>query len=111
LHQKILIATDAILVNTEFGTRVVKITPAHDPNEDDWGKRYDLEFITVLSEDGAINAHGNNLVVEKVRYAARIAIEKDLDEKRLYHGKVQNKMRLGLCSSSGDVLEPMITSQ
>ena len=46
-----------------------------------------------------------------MRYDARIAIEKDLDEKGLYHGKVQIKMRLGLCSSSGDVLELMITSQ
>lgn len=65
----------------------------------------------MLTEDGAINGVGNSEFEGMMRYDARIAVEKALEEKGLYHGKVPNKMRLGLCSRSGDVLEPMITPQ
>lgn len=46
-----------------------------------------------------------------MRYDARIAMEKALETKGLYHGKEPNKMRLGFCSRSGDVIEPMLTPQ
>jgi valyl-tRNA synthetase len=108
--RRIPIITDAELVDMSFGTGAVKITPAHDPNDYECGKRHNLEFITVLTPDGAINFNGSQFE-GMMRYDARIAVEEALKEKGLYVGKEPNKMRLGLCSRSGDILEPMITPQ
>jgi len=109
--RKIPIVLDPVLVDMSFGTGAVKITPAHDPNDYECGKRHNLEFITILTPDGAINHHGGEEFEGMMRYDARIAIEEALDKKGLLKGKEPNKMRLGLCSRSGDILEPMITPQ
>jgi valyl-tRNA synthetase len=101
---------DDVLVDMSFGTGAVKITPAHDPNDYLCGKRNDLEFIVMLTEDGKIAANGGDFA-GMMRYDARIAIEAALKEKGLLRGKEDNKMRLGLCSRSGDVIEPMLTPQ
>jgi valyl-tRNA synthetase len=108
--RRIPIIQDSTLVDMSFGTGAVKITPAHDPNDYECGKRHKLEFITVLSPDGAINFNGSQFE-GMMRYDARIAVEEALAEKGLYVGKEPNKMRLGICSRSGDILEPMITPQ
>ncbi|CAI5713249.1 unnamed protein product [Hyaloperonospora brassicae] len=108
--RRIPIVLDPILVDMTFGTGAVKITPAHDPNDYECGKRNDLEFINVLTDDGAINENGGEFA-GMMRYDARIAVEKALDAKGLYHGKVDNKMRLGVCSRSGDVIEPLVKPQ
>ena len=78
--RKIPIITDAELVDMEFGTGAVKITPAHDPNDYECGKRHNLEFITVLTEDGAINHNGSEFE-GMMRYDARVAMEDALQEK------------------------------
>lgn len=109
-NRRIPIITDAVLVDMSFGTGAVKITPAHDPNDYEVGKRHNLEFITMLASDGSINEHGAPFT-GMMRYDARLAVEEALKEKGLYVGKEPNKMRLGLCSRSGDILEPMITPQ
>jgi len=109
-HRRIPIICDPELVDMEFGTGAVKITPAHDPNDYECGKRHNLEFITILDENGAINDKGSEFA-GMMRYDARIAVEAALTEKGLFKGKEPNKMRLGICSRSGDVLEPMITPQ
>ncbi|KAL7504799.1 hypothetical protein ACHAXN_004508 [Cyclotella atomus] len=108
--RRIPIICDGTLVDMTFGTGAVKITPAHDPNDYECGKRHNLEFITVLTPEGAIN-HNGSPFEGIMRYDARIAVEEALKEKGLYVGKEPNKMRLGLCSRSGDILEPMITPQ
>ena len=56
--RKIPIVADDILVDMNFGTGAVKITPAHDPNDFEVGKRHGLEFINVLTDDGSLNARG-----------------------------------------------------
>merc|ERR1712232_1437004 len=84
----------------------------NDPNDYECGKRHSLEFICILTPDGAINTNAGAPQFEgMMRYDARIAVENALSEKGLLIGKTPNKMRLGLCSRSGDVLEPMITPQ
>lgn len=108
--RRIPIVCDADLVDMEFGTGAVKITPAHDPNDYECGKRHSLEFINMLSPDGSINDNGSQFS-GMMRYDARIAVEEALKEKDLFKGKEPNKMRLGLCSRSGDILEPLITPQ
>ena len=50
-------------VDLEFGTGAVKITPAHDPNDYEVGKRHNLEEITVLNEDGTMNEVAENIQV------------------------------------------------
>ncbi|DAZ94841.1 TPA: hypothetical protein N0F65_012530 [Lagenidium giganteum] len=108
--RRIPIVLDAELVDMNFGTGAVKLTPAHDPNDYECGKRHGLEFINVLTDDGAINENGGQFA-GMMRYDARIEVEKALAAKGLYHGKEDNKMRLGLCSRSGDVVEPLVKPQ
>jgi valyl-tRNA synthetase len=79
--RKIPIITDPELVDMSFGTGAVKITPAHDPNDYECGKRHNLEFITVLTPDGAINHHGGPEFEGMMRYDARIAMEEALEKK------------------------------
>lgn len=79
-NRRIPIVCDAELVDMEFGTGAVKITPAHDPNDYECGKRHNLEFICILTEDGAINQHGAPFE-GMMRYDARIAVEEALQEK------------------------------
>jgi valyl-tRNA synthetase len=110
VDRKIKIITDAELVDMNFGTGAVKITPAHDPNDYKCGKKNDLEFITVITEDGKI-APNMGKFSGMMRYDARIAMEEELQKLGLYHGKVVNKMRLGLCSRSNDIIEPMLSPQ
>ena len=95
----------------EFGTGCVKITPAHDPNDFQTGKRHDLQFINCFTEDGIINDVGGELFKGMKRFECRVAIEKKLEELGLYRGKAPNPMRLGLCSRSKDVIEPMLKPQ
>ncbi|XP_026421087.1 valine--tRNA ligase, mitochondrial 1-like [Papaver somniferum] len=52
---RLSIVCDGILVDPQFGTGAVKITPAHDPNDFDFGKRHNLEFINILTNEGLIN--------------------------------------------------------
>jgi valyl-tRNA synthetase len=78
--RRIPIICDADLVDMGFGTGAVKITPAHDPNDYECGKRHNLEFITILTEDGAINHNGGEFQ-GMMRYDARIAVEDALKGK------------------------------
>ncbi|CAM9348180.1 unnamed protein product [Chrysoparadoxa australica] len=104
------IILDPVLVDMEFGTGAVKITPAHDPNDNECGKRHGLQFITILNLDGTLNEEAGQFK-GMMRYDARVAVEKALDAKGLLKGKENNKMRLGLCSRSNDIIEPLLTPQ
>lgn len=75
------------------------------------GKKHGLDFITVFDENGRINSNGGPAYAGMMRFDARWAIEKALTELGLFRGKADNKMRLGVCSRSGDVIEPLIKPQ
>ncbi|KAK1301620.1 Valine--tRNA ligase [Acorus calamus] len=109
--RKLPIICDAILVDPEFGTGAVKITPAHDPNDFDVGKRHCLEFINIFTDDGNINSNGGSNFEGMPRFKARLAVVEALKEKGLYIGAQNNEMRLGICSRTNDVVEPMIKPQ
>ncbi|KAI5400572.1 Valine--tRNA ligase [Lathyrus oleraceus] len=109
--RKLPIICDAILVDPKFGTGAVKITPAHDPNDFEVGKRHNLEFINVFTDDGKINSNGGSEFLNMPRFKAREAITEALQKKGLYRGSENNEMRLGVCSRSNDVIEPMIKPQ
>ncbi|CAK7339762.1 unnamed protein product [Dovyalis caffra] len=108
--RKLPIICDAILVDPNFGTGAVKITPAHDPNDFDVGKRHNLEFINIFTDDGKINSLGSEFA-GMPRFEAREAVKEALQKKGLYRGAKNNEMRLGVCSRSNDVVEPMIKPQ
>ena len=69
----------------EEGTGVVKITPAHDPNDFEVGKRHNLPVINILNDDATINENGGKYQGMD-RYAAREAIVRELDEMGLLVG-------------------------
>ncbi|XP_054786171.1 valine--tRNA ligase, mitochondrial 1 isoform X2 [Prosopis cineraria] len=109
--RKLPIICDAILVDPTFGTGAVKITPAHDPNDFEVGKRHNLEFINIFTDDGKINTNGGSEFVGMPRFKAREAVSEALQKKGLYRGSENNEMRLGVCSRSNDVVEPLIKPQ
>ncbi|KAN0036180.1 hypothetical protein ACTA71_005484 [Dictyostelium dimigraforme] len=109
--RRIPIITDAVLVDKDFGTGVVKITPSHDPNDYETALRHNLEFINLFTDEGLINENGGERFAGMKRFDARNAVVEALKEKNLFKGMKDNKMRLGLCSRSKDVIEPMIKPQ
>lgn len=110
--RKLPIVCDGELVDMEFGTGCVKITPAHDANDFRCGQRHDLEIINIFTDRGAIaDNESTGEFAGLMRFDARVAIQKALDEKGLFRGKTFNKMRLGICSRSSDVIEPLLKPQ
>ncbi|BFG19901.1 hypothetical protein CerSpe_061760 [Prunus speciosa] len=108
--RRIRIVCDEILVDPEFGTGAVKITPAHDANDFNVGKRHNLEFINIFTDDGKINREGGEFA-GMPRFKAREAVTEALKKKGLFKEAKNNEMRLGICSRSQDVVEPMIKPQ
>ena len=98
-------------VDMEFGTGVVKVTPAHDFNDYAVGQRHGLPLINVLTLDGFINDNGTKLYQGLDRFDARNKIVKDLEEKN-YLGKViKHALKIPRGDRTGTVIEPMLTDQ
>ena len=97
-------------VEMDFGTGVVKITPAHDPNDFEVGLRHNLPVINVMDEGAVINENGGKYQ-GMTREEARKAIVKDLDEGG-YLVKVEPiKHNVGSCYRCGTVVEPRVSKQ
>lgn len=109
-ERRIPIVTDDIAVDMEFGTGAVKITPAHDFNDYEVGKRHNLEFINLLNDDGTYNEHAGPYKGMK-RFHIRNKIIEDLKAKGLFVGVKENPMTVPVCSKSGDIIEPMMKPQ
>lgn len=97
-------------VEMDFGTGAVKITPAHDPNDYEVGKRHNLPFITIFNDDGYIIGDYGKFTGMK-RFHARKSILDALKEIGLYKDTINNPMVVPFCSRSKDVVEPMIKPQ
>jgi len=108
--RKMPIILDGELVDMAFGTGAVKITPAHDPNDFACGRRHGLPEITILHDDGRMNAECGEFE-GLLRYDARVAVQKALVAKGLYVGTAPNKMSIATCSRTGDIIEPMLKPQ
>eukprot|EP00892_Ulva_mutabilis_P005873 jgi/Ulvmu1/3658/UM017_0072.1 len=108
--RKIPIILDAELVDMEFGTGAVKITPAHDPNDFKAGQRHGLPMVNIFDDAGSINENGGQFAGQP-RFTARRTVVEFLQEKGLYRGKADNKMALPQCSRSKDIIEPMLKPQ
>lgn len=110
VDRRIPIVCDAELVDMAFGTGVVKVTPAHDPNDFATGKRHELEEINIMNLDGTLNeAAGPFAGME--RFAARKAVKEKLEEVGLARGSKEHVMTLPRSQRSGTVVEPLISTQ
>ena len=97
-------------VDKEFGTGCVKITPAHDPNDFEVGKRHNLEEINILNDDATINDLGGKYAGMD-RYEARKAMVKDLEDLGLLVKVVPHSHSVGTHDRCGTTVEPMIKPQ
>ena len=97
-------------VDKEFGTGCVKITPAHDPNDFEVGKRHNLEEINILNDDGTINEKGGKYAGMD-RYDARKAMVEDLKAQGLLVKVVPHTHAVGTHDRCHTTVEPMIKQQ
>ncbi|MGI6012301.1 MAG: valine--tRNA ligase [Ruminococcus sp.] len=97
-------------VDMEFGTGCVKITPAHDPNDFEVGKRHNLEEINIMNDDATINERGGKYAGMD-RYEARKAMVKDLEEQGLLVKVVEHEHSVGTHDRCKTTVEPMIKPQ
>jgi valyl-tRNA synthetase len=98
------------VVERDFGTGAVKITPAHDHDDHATGRRHDLPMITVLADDATINEAGAPFTGLD-RYEARDRILHQLRERGDLEGAVPHEMVIGRCQRSSDVIEPRLKTQ
>jgi len=97
-------------VDMDFGTGVVKVTPAHDQNDYEVGKRHDLEFITVFDEKGILNDYAGEFKgLERIE--AREIIVKRLDEEGFIVKIEDHKHQVGHCYRCKNIVEPYISKQ
>ncbi len=110
VNRKIKIITDNY-ADPEQGTGALKITPAHDFNDYDVGKRNNLEIINIFTEDGKINNNAISSYVGLDRFEARKKILNELKEKDFFvkEENIKNKVPYG--DRSNSVIEPFLTEQ
>lgn len=107
--RKIPIVCDEF-VERDFGTGAVKITPAHDPNDYEVGKRHELPFITIFDDNGHIIGDYGIFTGMK-RFQCRKELLLALKHKHLYVETKSHAMVVPMCSRSKDVVEPLIKPQ
>ncbi|GFQ07794.1 valine--tRNA ligase [Phtheirospermum japonicum] len=105
------IISDPYFADMNLGTGAFKIAPAHDPNDYEFGKRLRTNFINIFTDDGKINRNGGRCFAGMPRFKARLAVMEALKEKGLYRGDKSTEMRLGICSRTKDVIEPLVKPQ
>jgi valyl-tRNA synthetase len=109
MNREIPVIADT-MVDREFGTGAVKITPAHDPNDFEAGRRHKLPEIDVMTDDGKMNANAG-IYAGLDRFAARKKIVEDLQAQGLLDKITDHKLSVGLCERSRTVVEPRASDQ
>jgi valyl-tRNA synthetase len=98
-------------VDKEFGTGVVKVTPAHDPNDYAVGQRQGLDMICVLTLQATVNDNAPEKFRGMDRFVARKAIVADLEACGALIETKKHKLMVPMCTRTGQVVEPMLTDQ
>jgi valyl-tRNA synthetase len=109
MNREIPIVADE-MVDREFGTGAVKITPAHDPKDFELGKRHGLAEINVMSEDAHVNSNGG-AYAGLDRFAARKKVVEDLKAQGLLVKTTEHTVPLGLCERCKTIVEPRASTQ
>jgi len=98
------------VVDPEFGTGIVKVTPAHDPNDYKLGHDHDLEQVNILNDDGTMNENaGPYKGID--RFECRKAVIERLKEEELLEKTENHKLAIGHCQRCETVVEPLISEQ
>ena len=108
--REIPVISDAY-VDREFGTGVVKVTPAHDVNDHAVGQRHGLPIIGVLALDASINDNAPEKYRGMDRFVARRAVVADLEAQGLLVETKKHRLMVPRCARTGQVVEPMLTDQ
>ena len=109
LNREIPIIADEA-VDMEFGTGCVKVTPAHDVNDYEVGKRHDLEFITIFDKAGILNEYAGEFKGLERLEAREVIVEKL--QKEGFVEKIEDyKNQVGKCYRCGNIVEPYISKQ
>jgi len=98
------------MVDREFGTGAVKITPAHDPNDFAAGQRHHLPEINVMTDEGRMNSNAGSYAGLD-RFAARKKIVADLEAQGLLEKTTDHTLSVGLCERCQTVVEPRASDQ
>lgn len=98
-------------VDPEFGTGMVKVTPAHDPNDFEMAQRADLEVLNVMNADATMNDAVPEAYRGLDRFEARKAVIGELDEHRLFGGNEAHMHRVPQCYRCDDIVEPRLSEQ
>jgi len=110
MNREIPIVADSVLVDMEFGTGAVKVTPAHDFNDFETGKRHDLQEINVIDETGKINSLGGKFEGLDA-LAARKAIVEELQTLGLLGNIDKHAHSVGNCDRCSTVVQPILSKQ
>ncbi len=109
MNREIPIIADE-MVDREFGTGAVKITPAHDPNDFEVGRRHKLPEIDVMTSDGHMNANAG-VYAGLDRFAARKKVVEDLKAQKSLEKVSEHTHAIGICERSKTIVEPRISTQ
>jgi valyl-tRNA synthetase len=108
--RKIPVIADSY-VDPEFGTGVVKITPAHDFNDYEVGKRHELAEINIMNPDGTLNENAPEKYRGMSMEQARKAVVADLEELELFVEKEPHRHQVGHCYRTDTVIQPYLSTQ
>ena len=97
-------------VDMSFGTGCLKVTPAHDFNDFEIGKRHKLEFLNILNKDGTLNENVPKRYQNLKMLEARKIIIEDLDQANLLVGSEKHKLAIPRGERTGEILEPYLTN-
>jgi len=110
LGRKIPVIADDY-VDRKFGTGALKITPAHDPNDYEIGKRHGLEMINIMNKDASINEVGGAKYANLDRFECRSKLWEDMEALGLVIKAEAHMQRVPRSQRGGEVIEPMISTQ
>jgi len=110
VNREIPVIADAILVDREFGTGSVKVTPAHDPNDYATGLRHNLPMLNILNEDGSLNENAGEFKGLKGE-KARAAVVEGLEKSGLLLKVEDHEMQVGKSDRSKTIIEPYLSDQ
>jgi len=97
-------------VDMEFGTGALKITPSHDPNDYELGRKHGLKFINVMNKDATMNANADEYAGLD-RYECRKKLWADMEEEGLTLNVTKHETRVPISQRGGEMIEPMVSTQ
>jgi len=110
LMERTIPIVEDVFVDMEFGSGAVKVTPAHDLNDFEIGKRHSLEKINIFEKNATLNSNAGKYKGLD-RYTAREKVLQDLDRQGYLIGKKVHTSSIGVCSRCSTIVEPMISMQ